>query len=76
LFLLTDVQLKSQPLQRPRAEQYQDQPLLDLTNFHYLVSPHACHSKKEIKALLVITSHVGNIDGRMAWRNGMPTTVC
>jgi hypothetical protein len=75
LFLLSDMQMETQPLHSPQPAQYQDQPLLDLTNFHYLISPYACQSREEIRALLVITSHSGNLDGRKAWRNGMPTKV-
>jgi hypothetical protein len=37
--------------------------------------PVACHPQVEVKALVVITSHAGNVRGRMAWRNGLPTNV-
>jgi hypothetical protein len=61
---------------RPRVALYQNQPLLNLTNFHFLISPDACHPEEEVKAILLITSHAGNIGGRMAWRNAIPTQVC
>jgi hypothetical protein len=72
LYLLMDLQLKTQPLRVPL---YHDQPLLDLTNFHLITSPHACQSRDEVKALLVVTSHSGNVQARMSWRNAMPTKV-
>jgi hypothetical protein len=62
-------------LQRPRVALHRDQPLLNLTNFHLVLSADACHPAEEVKALLLITSHVANTHGRMAWRNGMPTKV-
>jgi hypothetical protein len=73
LYLLRDVQLQTPP--RQKVALFQDQPLLNLTNFHYLISPDACHSEEEVKALMVITSHSGNVLNRMAWRNGIPTKV-
>jgi hypothetical protein len=60
---------------RPRVALHQDQQLLNLKNFHLLISPDACHSEEEVKAILVITSHAGNVRGRMAWRNGIPSEV-
>jgi len=73
--LIVCLLLKS-PYNRPQVALYQDQPLLNLTNFHYLISPDACHPEEEVKALMVITSHTGHIAGRMAWRNAIPTQVC
>jgi hypothetical protein len=60
---------------RPRVALLQDQPLLNLKNFHLLQSPDACHPDEEVKAVLVITSHAGNVRARMAWRNGIPSKV-
>jgi hypothetical protein len=76
LYLLTDVQLQVPPPRRPPPAMYHDEPLLNLTNFHLVTSPYACQSREEVKALLLITSHSGNVHARMAWRNGMPTQVC
>jgi len=59
----------------PVALQHQDQSLLNLTNFHLISSPFACDPEVEVKAIVVITSHAGNVQGRMAWRNGLPTNV-
>jgi hypothetical protein len=71
-WLLTTAALSRSPL----ALQHQDQqPLLNLTNFRLISSPFACHPQVEVKALVVITSHAGNVRGRMAWRNGLPTNV-
>jgi len=60
---------------RPRVALYQDQALLNLTNFHFLISPDACHPEEEVKAILLITSHSGHVRGRMGWRNAIPTEV-
>jgi hypothetical protein len=60
---------------RPRVALFQNQPLLNLTKFHFLISPDACHPAEEVKAILLITSHAGHIRGRMAWRNALPTRV-
>lgn len=73
--LLLKVQLVKPANLRPPVALHQDQPLLNLTNFHLISSPDACHPKEEIKALVVITSHAGNMQGRKAWRNGLPTYV-
>jgi len=73
LYLLRDPQLQTPP--RQKVALFQDQPLLNLRNFHYLISPDACHPEEEVKALMVITSHSGNVLNRMAWRNGIPTKV-
>jgi hypothetical protein len=69
--------LKKEPprQQRPRVALQQDQPLLNLKHFHLLQSPDACHPEEEVKAILLITSHAGNVRARMAWRNGLPTQV-
>jgi hypothetical protein len=60
---------------RPRVALYQDQPLLNLTKFHFLISPDACHPEEKVKAILLITSHSGHVRGRMGWRNAIPTEV-
>ncbi|XP_059483707.1 beta-1,3-galactosyltransferase 5 isoform X2 [Neocloeon triangulifer] len=60
---------------RPPVLLQQDQHLLNFTTFHYLASPYACHPDEEVKALIVITSHAGDLKGRTAHRNGMPLKV-
>lgn len=74
LCLLMD-QLEKPAFRRPPVALHQDQPLLNMTNFHLLTSPYACHPEEEVKALMVITSHAGDRQGRMARRNGMPLKV-
>jgi hypothetical protein len=75
LYLMTDLQPEIAMPRRPPPAMYHDEHLLNLANFHLITSPHACQSRQEVKALLVVTSHSGNVDVRMAWRNGMPTKV-
>ncbi|XP_013101136.2 beta-1,3-galactosyltransferase brn [Stomoxys calcitrans] len=57
---------------KPKPAKAQERQLLNLTNFEYMVDNYSCENyKKELMAIIIVTSYVGHDELRSAHRNAI-----